>query len=677
MTCSKGLVVFALLGASCAGRISASAGRRGYAAVDTTSNQIGRLTTSGDSNSRTSYAYDALGRVVGTEHDYEANRFVFQSAYGYPQGTSPGPGSVLVGQTFPDGELVQYGYDASGAQISITAGGEPVVRSIHRNAQGHMTEVDYGDDTVTRRTYRDNLDLRLGAIATTGPGGTPLQSYHYAFDPAGNVLGVDDDCLEDQPTTCGTISGPDSASYGYDSLGQLTSMTSEGSHSFGYDAIGNLTNLDGRTQTYPAGGQAHPHAPAGSSGESLSYDANGNLLSGPGGLTVAWNAENMAISLVRGPRATTKAFRGEVVWKKVEAGTTTYYLPSLRVENGKHRKQFGPFAERDPDDTSCGAPAGCLKFYHRDHLGSSALVTRVGAQPIAHRASYFPYGGDRKSAGNFTPRYQWNAKEPELTEPDLAGIYDFGARVYSPQTGRWLSPDVKLEDGLNRYAFVANNPLKYNDPTGHKIVVFSDIQEATLKAVRGLSPGAYIDDKGELHAGDVDKAHSKGHALLQALEESKNEFVVINNTGKGNRSTARFPVAALSIASQGKGVGSGGALYFDPSDDGTTYTWDHGTLKRQPSPTSISLGHELVHLLHMDQGELEKGDVIYAWGAPWRMTFGISHSFTADMEELGTVGLLDLIKVGTRPAYRKSGWVDENVLRAEEGLSPRAAYSSR
>jgi uncharacterized protein RhaS with RHS repeats len=43
---------------------------------------------------------------------------------------------------------------------------------------------------------------------------------------------------------------------------------------------------------------------------------------------------------------------------------------------------------------------------------------------------------------------------------------NFGARLYLPQTGRWISADSVL-DGLNRYAYVANNPLRYVDPSGH------------------------------------------------------------------------------------------------------------------------------------------------------------------------------------------------------------------
>src|SRR5262249_22204177 len=155
---------------------------------------------------------------------------------------------------------------------------------------------------------------------------------------------------------------------------------------------------------------------------------------------------------------TQKYFSGESLWKKVQGSTATYYLPSLRVENGQYRKYYGSFAERSPD--------GSLKYYHNDHLGSSVLVTDASGACV-HSAAYMPYGSDRSgvvSCGTFTPPYQFNFMEKEQ---DGTSFYDHGARIYNPATARWLSADSSTKDGLNRYAYVSNNPLRYRDPTGH------------------------------------------------------------------------------------------------------------------------------------------------------------------------------------------------------------------
>ena len=53
-------------------------------------------------------------------------------------------------------------------------------------------------------------------------------------------------------------------------------------------------------------------------------------------------------------------------------------------------------------------------------------------------------------------------------------MYDYGARWYDPQIGRFISPDTIIPDpgnsqSFNRYSYVQNNPIKYTDPSGHCI----------------------------------------------------------------------------------------------------------------------------------------------------------------------------------------------------------------
>ena len=53
-------------------------------------------------------------------------------------------------------------------------------------------------------------------------------------------------------------------------------------------------------------------------------------------------------------------------------------------------------------------------------------------------------------------------------------MYFYNARWYDPALGRWLQPDVIIPDpgnltDLDRYAYVRNNPVMYNDPSGHYI----------------------------------------------------------------------------------------------------------------------------------------------------------------------------------------------------------------
>jgi len=45
-------------------------------------------------------------------------------------------------------------------------------------------------------------------------------------------------------------------------------------------------------------------------------------------------------------------------------------------------------------------------------------------------------------------------------------------RIYDPRIGRFVQADPLVEDafttqGINRFAYVLNNPLSLTDPTGH------------------------------------------------------------------------------------------------------------------------------------------------------------------------------------------------------------------
>jgi RHS repeat-associated protein len=51
-------------------------------------------------------------------------------------------------------------------------------------------------------------------------------------------------------------------------------------------------------------------------------------------------------------------------------------------------------------------------------------------------------------------------------------LLDYGARWYSAALGRFIQPDSIVPDltdtqAWNRFSYVNNNPVKYNDPTGH------------------------------------------------------------------------------------------------------------------------------------------------------------------------------------------------------------------
>jgi len=59
---------------------------------------------------------------------------------------------------------------------------------------------------------------------------------------------------------------------------------------------------------------------------------------------------------------------------------------------------------------------------------------------------------------NFSLRFLFQGREFSFA----TGLYNFRARWYDPQSGRWLSKDpIGLEGGLNLYAFCGNDPVNF------------------------------------------------------------------------------------------------------------------------------------------------------------------------------------------------------------------------
>ena len=108
-----------------------------------------------------------------------------------------------------------------------------------------------------------------------------------------------------------------------------------------------------------------------------------------------------------------------------------------------------------------------LYYTLKDHLGSASVVTDASGNVLGEQR-YYPFGETRVTTGTiYTDRLFTGQREMAGL-----GIYHFNARFYSPKLGRFLSADSIIPGAANpqahnRYSYVANNPLRYTDPTGH------------------------------------------------------------------------------------------------------------------------------------------------------------------------------------------------------------------
>ncbi|BBA36824.1 Rhs-family protein [Methylocaldum marinum] len=101
-----------------------------------------------------------------------------------------------------------------------------------------------------------------------------------------------------------------------------------------------------------------------------------------------------------------------------------------------------------------------IKHYHPDGLGSLlALTNATGSITATQRFDAF---GQKLAGTGTVPTYGYTGREPDAT-----GLVYYRARYYDPSIGRFTARDpVGYLDGLNRYAYVGNNPINFTDPNG-------------------------------------------------------------------------------------------------------------------------------------------------------------------------------------------------------------------
>lgn len=73
-------------------------------------------------------------------------------------------------------------------------------------------------------------------------------------------------------------------------------------------------------------------------------------------------------------------------------------------------------------------------------------------------------GISSRAVGKLENRLKFNGKELQHNEFSDGGgleLYDYGARMYDAQIGRWNSPDPLSDDysASSVYAYVVNNPV--------------------------------------------------------------------------------------------------------------------------------------------------------------------------------------------------------------------------
>ncbi len=383
-----------------------------------------RLSSMTDGTGTSEYAYvppGALGALhMATEHGSLPNSTI---SYGYDEL------GRLVSHSTSGAGAETFQYDAIGRVVarSDDLGSFSLAYLGQTNQIAQRQLLPAGSSLKTQWSYLNNAgDRRLESISNVGLSTSQYSNFHFATNPIQQIISVSE---ETDSTSVYPTAGSQTASY--NNLNQATAI----------------------------------------SGQALSYDANGNLLS-DGARTYSWDAENRLIGITYPSQAGKQtAFTYDGIGRRVTIASTpagggtavsTSYIwcganiCQSRDSGNAVTREYYPEGEFVP-----GSPGQTL-YYGVDQLGS---VRRVFATTTSSPAYGFdPYGkplqgtaplADFGYAGTF-----YNAD---------SGLYLTRYRAYDPVAGRWLSRDPSGEGSdpaSNLYRYANGDPAGLYDPSG-------------------------------------------------------------------------------------------------------------------------------------------------------------------------------------------------------------------
>jgi large repetitive protein len=131
-----------------------------------------------------------------------------------------------------------------------------------------------------------------------------------------------------------------------------------------------------------------------------------------------------------------------------------------------------------------------VNFLLTDHLGS-VTTTLFADGTVRANLRYDPWGKQRWASQTTPTRYRFTAQRFD----DRLGLYDYNARYYDANIGRFISADVIVPEtsypqALNRYTYVYNAPLGYIDSSGHVPMLASALIGAAVGGA--VSYGAQV-----------------------------------------------------------------------------------------------------------------------------------------------------------------------------------------
>jgi RHS repeat-associated protein len=428
--------------------------------------KLNRLSTETFPGSRTNtYTYDAVGNLK-TLQDAGGT-----TTYNY------GPSNLLDSMQSPgDPAAVTFSYDDDNRRVLTTyptSGGNRVKMTASYDNPGRLTGIkaekvdpSTGNVLATLTDFAYDYGIQTGC----GTAGTETNLRQQMTDKVPNPDKVTNYCYDQQNRLTKATESPGSTyEYAYDGNNNITRRTVSGTAtSYGFNQANQLcwsvggTQPDADCSPTPTGATTYSHD------NTATNQSVGNLVGSGTGFVGQYNIRNQATSMtsLTGTNATAMASAGPNQFERHTVGSTTQTTGALGVNVDK-TGTTSTYYRRDNNGqlVSLRQGTGTPHYYLFDGLGSTAALANTSGDK-SRSYSYDPYGATTDNGGT-SPANPWRYTG---TYQDPTGFYKMGLRYYSPGLMRWTQQDA-LEGPtdfrqLNRYAYVAGNPINATDPSG-------------------------------------------------------------------------------------------------------------------------------------------------------------------------------------------------------------------
>ena len=230
--------------------------------------------------------------------------------------------------------------------------------------------------------------------------------------------------------------------YVYDAGNHLTKLTRNGADiSFQYDRAGNLLNDDRAAYSYDAFNR-----------QTAEETFDGNIQIN------RYDAEGLRAEMEENGRLVQFIFR-----------RTEVVVEETQEENIRYIRTHELLA-------SDAESARTYYHYASDEMGSITHVTDEEGN-LLNLYEYDAWGNLTAEEEQVSNRFKYTGEQFDA----ITQQYYLRARFYNPSLARFMQEDTYRGDGLNLYAYCANNPVRYVDPSGHWCEVKQNAYERLVK----------------------------------------------------------------------------------------------------------------------------------------------------------------------------------------------------